>query len=325
MGGLWNGLKEMIGSGLSLAYDLVPNYGVAIIFLTIVISLLLFPLTLKQTRSMKAMQEIQPEVKRLQKELKGDREELNQELMALYKERGVNPAAGCLPMIVQLPIWFALFQVLRSPIESLPADATLADYLAGRGKVLVENGMVVEVDGEKVPTPENFDKLDFLGMNLQFSPSDVFTLGTIVQALPYIVLILAVVATGYYQTRQTMARQKDKGEQTQQQQTMQNVMKFFPIFFGVISWGLPAGLVLYFAVSQLFRIGQQALILRLDGDGSAPQTVRAADLDDKPIGGRASKGGSAGVGGERASGNGERPPPSRAQTGSKKKRKRRKR
>ncbi len=328
MGELWNGLKDLIGSGLSFFYDLIPNYGVAIIFLTIVISLLLFPLTLKQTRSMKAMQEIQPEVKRLQKELKGDREELNQELMALYKERNVNPAAGCLPMIVQLPIWFALFQVLRSPIESLPADSALGDYLADRGKVLVENGVVVERGGEKVATPENFDKLDFLGMNLQFSPSDVFSLGSIVEALPYVVIILAVVATGYYQTRQTMARQKDKGEQTQQQQTMQNVMKFFPVFFGVISWGLPAGLVLYFAVSQLFRIGQQAVILRLDGDGKDAPATTVESPGRRAEGSRGNdrgKKGSAG-GGRQGVTDAEPPrPPSRAQSGSKKKRKRRKR
>ncbi|MCP5110160.1 MAG: preprotein translocase YidC, partial [bacterium] len=84
MGSLWGALLDFIGSSLAFFYDLVPNYGVSVILLTIAISLLLFPLTLKQTRSMKAMQEIQPEVKKLQKELKGDRDELNQELMALY-------------------------------------------------------------------------------------------------------------------------------------------------------------------------------------------------------------------------------------------------
>ena len=111
----WNLLLNLLGGVLDFFYQLLPkiglepNLGVAIILLTVAISLVLFPLTLKQTRSMKAMQEIQPEVKRLQKELKGEKEELNKELMALYQERGVNPAAGCLPMIVQMPLWFALF------------------------------------------------------------------------------------------------------------------------------------------------------------------------------------------------------------------------
>ena len=100
MGQLWDGLQELIGNSLSFFYDIVPNFGIAIIFLTLAIGLLLFPLTLKQTRSMKGMQEIQPDIKQLQKEFKGDRERLNQEMMALYKERGVNPAAGCLPLLL---------------------------------------------------------------------------------------------------------------------------------------------------------------------------------------------------------------------------------
>ncbi len=300
MGNLWNGLLELIGSGLSLFYDLVPNYGISIILLTIVISLLLFPLTLKQTRSMKAMQEIQPEVKRLQKEHKGDRETLNQEMMALYKERNVNPAAGCLPMLVQLPIWFALFRVLRDPANFIPAGSALQAHLAGRAPA----------DGDTT-----YELTDFLAMNLQWSPSRVFSDGTFLAALPYVVLILLVVATGYYQTRQTMARQKDKGgEQTQQQQTMQTVMKFFPVFFGVISWTLPAGLVLYFAVSQMFRIGQQAVILRIDDQ----PTTTEATADLKPARSKSS------APAERADAPAPPPRPPRGQQGSKKKKRKRK-
>ena len=271
MGELWNGLRELIGTVLSFFYDLVPNFGVSVIFLTIAISLLLFPLTLKQTRSMKAMQEIQPEVKRLQKELKGDRDQLNQELMALYRERGVNPAAGCLPMIVQLPIWFALFQVLRDPARWVPDPSALLDKLSR-----------IPADA----TAQLVDNPDFLWMNLQASPSEAIA-ESIAAGIPYLIAILVVVATGYYQTRQTMARTAKNGaEQTPQQQSMQTVMKVFPLIFGVISWTLPAGLVLYFAVSQMFRIGQQAVILRLDGDHTAesetkpkPTTTRSAEVE----------------------------------------------
>ena len=106
-------LVNGLGWILSFFYDIIPTYGIAIILLTLLVSFLLFPLTLKQTRSMKAMQEIQPEVKRIQKEYKDNREEMQKQVMALYQERGVNPAAGCLPLLLQMPIWFALFQVLR--------------------------------------------------------------------------------------------------------------------------------------------------------------------------------------------------------------------
>ena len=237
---MWNALLNLLGDSLAFFYDIVPNLGIAIILLTIAINLLLFPLTLKQTRSMRAMSEIQPDVKALQKEHGGDREKLNQELMALYKERGVNPAAGCLPLLLQMPIWFALFRVLREPLDFVNPDSTLASALAD-------------------------DNVRFLGMDLQLEPSNVISEG-IATALPYLILILVVVGTGYYQQLQTTARTKKTGQEvTGPAQSMQTVMKIFPLIFGFISWTMPAGLVLYFAASQIIRIGQQAAIISIDG------------------------------------------------------------
>ena len=246
----WQALLDVIGGVLNFFYQIIPSLGIAIILLTLVIALLLFPLTLKQTRSMKAMQEIQPQVKTLQKELKGDREELNKQLMELYKEKGVNPAAGCLPMIVQMPIWFGLFRVLRSPDEYIEISP-----------------------GETLNST-------FLGMDLTQSPSDVvpglISSGDILGAIPYILLIIAIVAAGFYQQMQMTARRKDDGQPQQgAAQSMQTAMKIMPLFFGFISWTLSAGLGIYFATSNIFRIGQQALIFRMDaekddGDGKQP-------------------------------------------------------
>ena len=245
----WQALLDVIGGVLNFFYQIIPSLGIAIILLTLVIALLLFPLTLKQTRSMKAMQEIQPQVKALQKELKGDREELNKQLMELYKEKGVNPAAGCLPMIVQMPIWFGLFRVLRSPDEYIE----------------ISNGETLNST--------------FLGMDLTQSPSDVvpglISSGDILGAIPYILLIIAIVAAGFYQQMQMTARRKDDGQPQQgAAQSMQTAMKIMPLFFGFISWTLSAGLGIYFATSNIFRIGQQALIFRMDaekGDGDGKQ------------------------------------------------------
>ena len=258
-------LAPPLGQLLSILFNIWPhNYGVAIILLTLIVSLLLFPLTLKQTRSMKAMQEIQPEIKALQKELKHDREELNKQMMALYQERGVNPAAGCLPLILQMPIWFALFRVLRvgpsaddptvlDPTDIIPTDSKLADaLLAG------DSG--------------------FLGMDMLKSPQQLTSEG-LAAAIPAILLILAVVATGFYQGLQTTRKNKANGKQqeSKQAQQMQTVAKIMPLFLGFISWGFPTGLVLYFAVSNLFRIGQQAVIFHLDDnddDGSSSQGAK---------------------------------------------------
>lgn len=282
MGALWTGLQELLISVLAFFYDLIPNLGIAIILLTLLISILLFPLTLKQTRSMKAMSEIQPDVKALQAEHKGDREKLNQELMALYKERGVNPAAGCLPILLQMPIWFALFRVLRGLGEAPYRE----DHLDGDSALF---GAL-----EKQPPDDSF-----LGMNLLTSPSDALGDGFLT-VLPYIILILVVMGTGYYQQYQTTARAKASGRDPgQQAQQMQTIMKIFPIVFGFISWSLPAGLVLYFATSQIFRIGQQYMILKIDGEhAAAASSAEAGPAKGLDSGGAAATGKAVGEEGE---------------------------
>jgi len=260
-------LAPPLGQLLALLYNVWPNnYGVAIILLTLIVMVLLFPLTLKQTRSMKAMQEIQPEIKKLQKDYKDDREEMNKQMMALYQERGVNPAAGCLPLVIQMPIWFALFRVLRvkpdaadptvlDPSDIIPADSRLAEAL---------------LDG----------KTHFLGMDMLQSPSSAAAEG-ITGAIPEIAMVLLVVATGFYQSVQmTRRRKNDDGQQeSKQAQQMQTVAKIMPLFLGFISWGFPTGLVLYFAVSNLFRIGQQAVMFRMDegGDDSSGTPAKASE------------------------------------------------
>ncbi len=260
----WTLLLNTLGSTLAFFYDLVPEYGIAIILLTVSVSLLLFPLTVKQTRSMKGMQELQPEVKKLQKEYKDDREELNKHLMGLYKEKGVNPAAGCLPMIVQMPIWFALYRVLWQG-NGVPADSAL-------GAVFAETSEALEA-GVSITDPI-FDSVTLLGMNLRVAPSAAVDIGNIAGSIPYLILILIIVAAGYYQqvqtTRKTSANPDN--ETSAQMQGMMKAMKFMPIIFGFISWTLVAGLGIYFATSNMFRIGQQAVILRWDGDGRKKKT-----------------------------------------------------
>ncbi len=276
----WNILTGALGSVLSFFYSILPaglgsaRYGVAIILLTLAVSLLLFPLTLKQTRSMKAMQEIQPDVKKLQKEFKDDRQVLNAKLMELYQERGVNPAAGCLPLLIQMPIWFALFTVLRISQEAL------------------QEGTSAIPAGSKLAEALLAGKTDFLSMDLQITPSTASGDG-FVQLIPYLILILIVVGTGYWQSVQTMRRRKDdKDSQTPQQQGVQNAMRFLPLLFGIFSWNFPTGLVLYFATSNIFRVGQQAYILGLDADssevststsGGAKAAIAEPETEPKPI------------------------------------------
>ena len=104
---------DLIATTLAWFYDLWPSFGMAIVMLTLLIMVILTPLTLKQTRSMIKMQHIQPELKKIQNRHKGDREQLNKEVMAFYQANDVNPMSSCLPMFVQMPVFIVLYQVIR--------------------------------------------------------------------------------------------------------------------------------------------------------------------------------------------------------------------
>ena len=257
-------LAEPLGVVLTFFYAIIPNFGVSIILLTVAVNLVLFPLTLKQTRSMRAMQEIQPEVKRLQKEHKEDKEKLNQELMALYRERGVNPAAGCLPLLLQMPIWFSLFRLLLRPENYIHTGTALLDAING-------------------------GQTRFLGMELGTTPAGALPDG-VVGAIPYLILVVLIIASGYYQQRQATMRRGPQSDTTQPgAQQMQTVMKVMPVLFGFISWTLASGVDLYILAGNFFRIGQQYIIFRLDDERRAeeqteqrPAPAKAAETEEKP-------------------------------------------
>jgi YidC/Oxa1 family membrane protein insertase len=236
---LWQHLLDGMGAVLAFLYALIPSYGVSIVGLTVAVRLLLFPLTAKQARSMQKMQLIQPEIKKIQARYKDDRQKLNEEIMKFYKENQVNPLAGCLPLVAQMPIFFALFAVLRHPVQHIPRDSKLFDAFCGTAD----------------PATCKPKGLSFLGMNLSEAASANH--GGFIHAVPYFILIALVVVTGYVQFKQTQSRQGAAAQANPQAQIMG---KIFPLMFAFISFNLPSGVVLYFLVSNGWQIGQQALI-----------------------------------------------------------------
>lgn len=112
-----NFIAQPLSLLLKFIYEMIGNYGISIIVFTIVVKLLLVPLTIKQTKSMKSMQEIQPKIKEIQAKYKNDQEKMNQKMMELYKEHNINPFGGCLPLLIQFPIIIGLFTVLRNPMN----------------------------------------------------------------------------------------------------------------------------------------------------------------------------------------------------------------
>jgi YidC/Oxa1 family membrane protein insertase len=253
MGALFDSLQRGLGSVLAFFYDLIPNYGISIILLTLAVNTLLFPLTLKQTRSTRAFQKIQPEIRRIQKELKEAPEQMQKELMRVQREAGATPGGCLLPILVQFPIWLALFRVLSAPEGKIPAGSGLAEAVASKTTT-------------------------FLGMHLDLKVSEAVAAG-ILSALPYLAMLAIMVASQYIQQWHATAGQLTPDNP--QAQASQMVTRIMPLFIGVVSYQFPAGLVLYWMTSNIFRLFQQMLIFRIDG---RPQhlTVPGGDAAKPP-------------------------------------------
>jgi YidC/Oxa1 family membrane protein insertase len=245
--GLFSGLQHVLGTVLAFFYDLIPSFGVSIILLTVLINLLLFPLTRRQTRATRAFQTIQPEMKRLQEEYKDDKETLQQELMRTQREAGATPGGCLLPMLIQLPIWWALFRVFRNV-------ALIAQGADGVTPVVpTDSALLAAIEGGDT---------HFLGMGLGTTMSDGITAGP-VGAIPYVALLLTMIAAQYAQ--QWYAQQGSSSSANVGRGGGQQVLtRIMPLFIGFISWRFPAGLVLYWTTSNLVRLGQQRLIFNLD-------------------------------------------------------------
>jgi YidC/Oxa1 family membrane protein insertase len=304
---------EFIAQILDFFYGLVPNYAVAIMLMTLLVMLITTPLTLKGTRSMIKMQLLQPELKKIQEKKKGgDQNEMNQELMAFYQENELNPLGGCFPLLVQAPVFLILFRLIQG-LTRRGADGTFdPNYLDGSSE------LYRALDGET----------EMISFGLDLSESTTDALGqSIIHGLPYLILILVMIGAQYLQQKQVSARGSSAAAMPQQQM----LLKVMPAFFGVISIGFPAALVVYWVTSSIYRIGLQGYITKsLYGgeDSLGAQARKAADearaLKDKEKGkGSPAKGTAPAAtkeprASDRGSGNG-RPEAGRYQPASKKK------
>lgn len=268
---------DLVASLLAWFYSLWPSYGGAIILLTVVIMVILTPLNVKSTRSMLEMRRLQPEIKRLQAEHGSDRVKLNEEMMKLYQEHNVNPVGGCLPIFIQLPVFFVLFRLLQgltrrsSEIGFVPGAAVAQNNAQVQGPGVDSGGLqpVSIPDDYETFNPQYLDtdselyadltattSMDFLGIDLSESASSALR-ESISHGLPFLGMVLLVFALSLIQQRQIAGR--NQGEMPQQQKIL---MWIIPFMLPVFSFAMPAGLVVYFITQSLIRIGQQAFITR---------------------------------------------------------------
>lgn len=278
-GGFWSPIANPLSSVLAFFYDLIPNNGIAIVLLTIAMMVVLTPLTIKQTRSMLVMQKLQPEMKRLQAEHKNDRQALNEAVMALYKEHNASPLGGCLPMLLPFPLFIALLKVLEGLSRLVRVGTGKSAKLVSSPKYLSPNTTmyknIVKAGG----------KLDAFGMDLAKAAKNAG--GGFGHELPYFVLLLLMVGTQYYQ--QSQMTSKNPAMQSQPGQAM--MMKIVPIIFGVFSLEFPAGVVVYWTVSNIIRIGTQWALYRYDPKVKSlvAQDIKEVEAKTREIDERGSK------------------------------------
>lgn len=255
-----------IAAVLAWFYSLVPDYTFAICMLTLAIMLLFTPLTLRGARSMTKMQALQPLQAQLRKRYAGDRQKLNEETMRLYQSHGVSPLGGCLPNLVQIPIFIVLYRViwnLRIPDDNHLIDNPFPRNLSPDSQMYKD---IVDAEGE----------MRSLGMDLSKVAKDVVQ-ADFVDGLPYLGLIAITFLLAWLQQRQ-MARRRGNAAMPNRQ--MEIMMKYLPFMLPVFSFFVPAALVPYFIVSSIYRMLQQAFI---HATMKPPQSLTAAESDAKVI------------------------------------------
>lgn len=230
-----NGLGFVLGK----LFELTGNYGISIILLTILVKLLIFPLSISAFRSQKQTQMIQPKIEELKKKYGKDPQVLNQKVAELYKEAGFNPLSGCLPLLIQMPIIFALFAVLRDPIETVfHGDVELAKQATTQVFLWIK-------DLSAPDTMANILSMDFASK------------------IPGLLPILAAIFT-YFQVDLAAPKNKEKDKNNEANKTQEGMTKnmkiIFPIMILMSGTYLSSGVALYWAISTGLQIVQQQLL-----------------------------------------------------------------
>ncbi len=223
---IWVTFKELIFQFLLMIHSIVGDWGMAIIVLTVLVRLALMPLTIKQTKSMYELQRIQPKIKELQAKYKDDKEKLQEETLKFYQDNKVNPFGGCLPLILQMPLLIALYQVLGGTVKR---PGILMKYL-------LENDMV--------------GRFYFLIPDIAKTPAVVFKTQGLVPALPYVILVV-LFGLSVWLPQALMPGEK-------QQKMIGAYMGVMMLWFG---WSAPAGVLLYWDVSSIWGVAQQQLTM----------------------------------------------------------------
>jgi len=254
---LFNG----VGWVIAWVYSWSNSYSIAIGAMAVLVMIVITPLTLKSTRGMLEMQRLQPELRRLQIEHRGDRQGLNEAMMKVYQEHKVNPLASCLPLLAQMPIFLIMFRLLNG-LTNKPADA--------EGFVPLHLDTTSELYRSLVGQTE----MRSIGLDLAVHPITVMQ-EDFTQGLLYASLVVGLAVLYFVQQRMVASRTVSPTMSP----TQQKVLQYMPVAFAVFQVVLPTGLIVYYFVQAVVRIGQQAYITKRfygDDDSIGRQAQQAS-------------------------------------------------
>lgn len=227
------------------------SWGLSVFFLTIMVRILLFPLFVKQIKSQRSMSELAPKIKELQTKHKNDRERLGAETMALYKEHGVNPLMGCLPLVLQAPVFYALFHVLRyiSEYGGTNQNVPNGGFQYGWTASQLQSAGHAHVFG--VPLALGFRTA---------SKAPLFDASTTTVKIVTVIAIIVMASTTFMTQRQLMARNAASGNPMASQQKM--MLYVLPPLFALFGLNFQMGVLIYWVTSNAWSLGQQHFVIR---------------------------------------------------------------
>ncbi len=256
---MWDAFVGIFINVLLYIYQLVGNFGVAIILFTILIRLLTHPLTVSQLKGTQKMQDLQKDKRwiEIQAKHKGDKEKLSQEQMKLYQELGINPLSSCLPTLIQFPIIIGLYQAViqalaSTPVELLKLTGHVYPWLLKVESLIPLNSQFLWMD---LGSPERLN-LPFLSFGIP-------------------VLAIVVTASTYIQSKLMTPPSSSPGDQTAMMSNMMNL--YMPFLMGYLALTLASGLSLYFLVSNIIGIAQYAILGKVNWRNLLPTRKPAAD------------------------------------------------
>ena len=276
-------ISSLFGYVLNFIYNLVHNYGLAIILFSILLKLILLPLSIKQQKTMKKTAKIQEKVKEIQDKYKNDQNKMNQEMMDLYKKEKLNPFSGCLTSIIQIILLFAMFGLVRNPLTYMKKidNTTIENYKNEIRQELGENSIsnnyteisvVKYVNEYKEKTEDAYINMEFLGLDLSSIPQEnygdfrVFIIPVLYVLTSMLSMKISTNAMNKKKDKEEVIEKENKEVKKEQEeldmtaQMSKNMTWFMPIMAVSISLIAPLGLALYWLINNILMIAERLVL-----------------------------------------------------------------